>query len=165
MCQEFIGLLVPLCTDNEVLKAMVGGQSRCDGWTVRYETVVGYFELEHLLREREEGGGSRICPLCSSAAHKCPKQCGQRCQLGGREGVAEIRQGAGRSQRPAGAGSGAYISISVTVFGWQNQRQRQKQSRQTILAQTSKPLSVSFLFRTSARLAQLHIINSRFEVL
>ena len=92
--------------------AMVGGQSRCDGWTVRYETVVGYFELEHLLREREEGGGSRICPLCSSAAHKCPKQCGQRCQLGGREGVAEIRQGAGRSQRPGGAGSGADISIS-----------------------------------------------------
>ena len=112
MCQEFIGLLVPLCTDNEVFKAMVGGQSRCDGWTVRYETVVGYFELEHLPREREEGGGSRICPLCSSAAHKCPKQCGQRCQLGGKEGVAEIRQGAGRSQRPAGAGSGADISIS-----------------------------------------------------
>ena len=109
LCQEFIGLLVPLCTDNEVLMAMVGGQSRCDGWTVRYETVVGYFELEHLLGEREEGGGSRICPLCSSAAHKCPKQCGQRCQLGGREGVAEIRQGAGRSQRPGGAGSGADI--------------------------------------------------------
>ena len=56
MCQEFIGLLVPLCTDNEVFKAMVGGQSRCDGWTVRYETVVGYFELEHLLRERERKG-------------------------------------------------------------------------------------------------------------
>ena len=36
----------------------------------------------------------------------------ERCQLGGKEGVAEIRQGAGRSQRPAGAGSGADISIS-----------------------------------------------------
>ena len=45
--------------------AMVGGQSRCDGWTVRYETVVGYFELEHLLGEREEGevlGSVRYAP-------------------------------------------------------------------------------------------------------
>ena len=54
----------------------VGGQLRCDGRTLKYETVVGYFESEELWdtfqeRERERKGevlgGVMLCPLCSSA--------------------------------------------------------------------------------------------------
>lgn len=59
--------------------AEVGGQLRCDGRTLKYETVVvGYFELQDtfLLRERERKGevlgGGVLCPLCSPQPRSVP---------------------------------------------------------------------------------------------
>ena len=52
--QEFIGLLVPLCPSVPGQGGPYDrggwtlGQLRCDGRTLKYETVVGYFELEEL---------------------------------------------------------------------------------------------------------------------
>ena len=65
----------------------VGGQLRCDGRTLKYETVVGYLESEELwdtFRESERGRGriwEELCsaryapqkPAAAAAAHKCPK--------------------------------------------------------------------------------------------
>ena len=45
---DFLSHCVPVSPDKEVLMTEVGGQLRCDGRTLKYETVVGYFELEEL---------------------------------------------------------------------------------------------------------------------
>ena len=104
--------------------AEVGGQLRCDGRTLKYETVVvGHFELQDtfLLREREEGGGSgRRCalPVMLAAAQKCPKlspvqeQSSTNVSWAEGKGGGEIRQGAGRSRSPRGGSHIFYFLAS-----------------------------------------------------
>ena len=57
--------------------AEVGGQLRCDGRTLKYETVVGDFELQDTFSERERKGevlgGGVLCPLiCSPQPRSVP---------------------------------------------------------------------------------------------
>ena len=101
--------------------AEVGGQLRCDGRTLKYETVVvGYFELQDtfLLRERERKGevlgGGVLCPLCSLQPRSVPSStlCSRNVSWAEGKGGGEIRQGAGRSRSPRGGSHIFYFLAS-----------------------------------------------------
>ena len=92
--------------------AEVGGQLRCDGRTLKYETVVvGHFELQDIFSERERGV---LCPLCSLQPRSVPSStlCSRNVSWAEGKGGGEIRQGAGRSRSPRGGSHIFYFLAS-----------------------------------------------------
>ena len=108
--------------------AEVGGQLRCDGRTLKYETVVvGYFELQDTFSERERGRGRFWEEVCSaryarrspevSQAQPCAGAEQYKCQLGGREGWRRDKTGGGSEPESTGWKSYfLFISFSVVLL-------------------------------------------------